>query len=302
MALIGEIRKRSWILIVFIGLGMGGFLLMDMIGQNSNVFGTSNTVGEIAGKEISITDFQRRQEELYGGSQSSQFQIREGMWQYYVRESILQGEAEALGLSVSDDEFSELAYGPNPQNLSPVIRQAFGNQQTGQVDMNQLNGIKQRVESGVMAPEELSYWNTLTEQIKLGRLEDKILSVATHAIYTPTWMAEMEHNATNRKADFRFVGIPYSSVKDEEIKVSDKELRNYISENKGQFIVEEEARKFDYVLFDVQPTAADSAAIVKRLTEFVPELTTTEDDSYATLPQSPSAASAFLGPMPLAPA
>ena len=96
-------------------------------------------------------------------------------------------------------------------------------------------------------------------------MEDKILSIATHAIYTPTWMAEMEHNATNRKADFRFVGIPYTTVKDEEVKVSDKELKNYISENKGLFTVEEEARKFDYVLFDVQPTAADSAAIVKNL-------------------------------------
>ena len=64
MALIGEIRSRSWILIVFIGLGMGGFLLMDMIGNNSNVFGNSSTVGEIAGKDISITEFQRRKPKL----------------------------------------------------------------------------------------------------------------------------------------------------------------------------------------------------------------------------------------------
>jgi peptidyl-prolyl cis-trans isomerase D len=279
MALIGEIRKRSWILIVFIGLGMGGFLLMDMIGQNSNGFGNSNTVGEIAGKEISITDFQRRQEQLYGGSQSTQFQIREGLWQYYVRESILQTEAEALGLSVSDDEFNELAYGPNPQNLSPIIRQAFGNQQTGQIDMAQLNGIKQRVESNQMTPEEAAYWNTLTEQIRLDRLESKIMSIASHAIYTPTWMAEMEHNATNRKADFRFVQIPYSTVKDEEVTVSDKELKNYISENKGQFMIDEETRKFDYILFDVKPTAKDSADIAQSLSDLVSELTTTEDDS-----------------------
>ncbi len=278
MALIGEIRKRSWILIVFIGLGMGGFLLMDMIGQNSNVFGTSNTIGEIEGKEISITDFQKRQEELYGGSQSTQFQIREGLWQYYIRESILQGEAEALGLSVSDDEFNELAYGPNPQSLSPIIKQAFGNQRTGQVDMNQLNNIKQRVASGEMSEDEQAYWNTLTEQIKLDRLEEKITSIASHAIYTPTWMAEMEHNATNRKADFRFVGIPYASIK-EEIEVTDKELENYISENEGQFMVDEETRKFDYILFDVQPTAKDSADIAERLTELVPELAGAEDDS-----------------------
>ncbi|NJN78161.1 MAG: hypothetical protein HC803_07380 [Saprospiraceae bacterium] len=267
MALIGEIRQRSWILIVFIGLGMGGFLLMDMLQNNSNIGGGSTTVGEIAGKDISITEFQRRQEQLYGNSTADQYQIREGVWQYYVREAVILNEAEALGLGVSEDELNELMYGPNEQTISPLIRQAFGGQ-TGQVDMNQLTQIRQQVESGQLRADELVYWNNLTEQIRLEKIRSrKINAIATGAIYTPKWMAEMSHNATNQKADFRFVAVPYATINDDEIKVSDKELKAYISENKGKFTSEEETRKFSYVLFDVKPTKEDSAKIVKDLNE-----------------------------------
>jgi peptidyl-prolyl cis-trans isomerase D len=80
-------------------------------------------------------------------------------------------------------------------------------------------------------------------------------------------MAEMMHNVNNQKADFRFVAVPYATINDDEIKVSDKELKAYISENKAKFMSEEETRKFSYVLFNVQPTKKDSTNIVKELNE-----------------------------------
>jgi peptidyl-prolyl cis-trans isomerase D len=99
----------------------------------------------------------------------------------------------------------------------------------------------------------------------LDRLEAKINAIATSAIYAPSWMAEMMHNVNNQKADFRFVAVPYATINDDEIKVSDKELKAYISENKGKFMSEEETRKFSYVLFDVKPTKSDSTKIIKSL-------------------------------------
>lgn len=280
MALIGEIRQRSWILIVLIGLGMGGFLLMDMIGNNgSSIFSNRNTVGEIAGKDVSITEFQRRQEQLYGQSAADPFAVREGTWQYYVREAIIQKEAAALGLGVSEEELNELLYGPNPQTISPVIRQQLGDPQTGQIDMQRLANIRQAVEGGQIVGAELASWNSLVEQVKLDRLESKINTIAAAAVYTPSWMAEMEHNATNQKADFRFVSIPYATIDDKEVKVTDSELKSYIKENSGKFTSTEETRKFSYVLFDVQPTAKDSADIAQKLVNEVESWNATDDDS-----------------------
>ena len=279
MALIGEIRSRSWILIVFIGLGMGGFLLMDMIGNNSNVFGNSSTVGEIAGKDISITDFQRRQEQLYGQASADPFSVREGTWQFYVREAIIQKEAAALGLGVSEDELNELLYGPNPQTVSPIIRQQLGDPQTGQIDMTRLANIRQAVEGGQIVGAELASWKSLVEQVKLDRLESKINTIAAAAVYTPSWMAEMDHNEKNQKADFRFVSVPYATIEDKEVEVTDSELKAYLKENSGRFTSKDETRKFSFVLFDVEPTKKDSADIEKVLTAEIESWMIADDDS-----------------------
>ena len=57
MALIGKIRKNSWILIVMIGLGLGGFIIMDMTSGQQSVFGSGQfTMGEVEGEKLVSPD------------------------------------------------------------------------------------------------------------------------------------------------------------------------------------------------------------------------------------------------------
>ena len=58
MALIGKIRNNSWLLIVLIGLGLGGFILMDMMSGQQSVFGQSqNVIGSIEGQKVDANEF-----------------------------------------------------------------------------------------------------------------------------------------------------------------------------------------------------------------------------------------------------
>ena len=265
MAAIGQIRKNSWILIVLIGLGMFGFLVMDMLGQQgSSILGNNTTVGKVGGKKISINDFQRRQNELYSGNAGDANQIRQGLWNYYVKEAIIYKEASNLGLGVSVTELKELQFGAD-NLLSQIIRNNFGDQRTRQVNRDQLRNIEQRVLSGQMTPDEKIFWANLEDQIILDKLENKINTLVNKSIFTPTWMAEMEHNADNQKVDFRYISVPYATVNDDEVKVTDAELRKYISENSGKYMNEEQTRKLDYISFTVTPTPEDSAEIFKGL-------------------------------------
>ncbi|MCB0565892.1 MAG: SurA N-terminal domain-containing protein, partial [Phaeodactylibacter sp.] len=69
MALISKIRKNSWLLIVLIGLGLGGFIIMDMTSGQQSVFGSSQfTVGEIDGQKLDWNQFNRVEQVLYGNS------------------------------------------------------------------------------------------------------------------------------------------------------------------------------------------------------------------------------------------
>ena len=46
MALISKIRKHSWLLILMLALGLGGFVAMDMVGAASKASGNQFTIGQ----------------------------------------------------------------------------------------------------------------------------------------------------------------------------------------------------------------------------------------------------------------
>jgi len=65
MALISSIRNRSWILIVFIGIGLASFIMMDMFNSNTGAFGNrpTSTLGTINGQEIDYNKVRRTEDQ-----------------------------------------------------------------------------------------------------------------------------------------------------------------------------------------------------------------------------------------------
>ena len=138
MALIGTIRKNSWILVVMVGLGLGGFLIMDV----SNVAGvggqTQFNVGEVDGEPIDWIEFQKAQDAMYANSDVDVFQQREFVWDYMVEDKLVKSEAEALGITVGEEEMEELVYGTN---ISPIVRRNFTDPNTGQFNRQSLTQL-----------------------------------------------------------------------------------------------------------------------------------------------------------------
>ena len=59
MALISKIRKHSWLLILMLALGLGGFVAMDMVGAASKASGNQFTIGQVNGEKLDWNEFQR---------------------------------------------------------------------------------------------------------------------------------------------------------------------------------------------------------------------------------------------------
>ncbi|MCI4650464.1 peptidylprolyl isomerase [Phaeodactylibacter sp.] len=282
MALISKIRKNSWLLVVLIALGLIGFIVMDMTSGQQSVFGSSQTiVGDIEGKKLDWNQFYRTEQVLYGNSGGDLYSRRSQLWNYFVEEALVKEEAEALGLGVSKTELLDLQFGTNP---SPVIQQRFRNPQTGQVDFQQLNQIKTAIEDGSIAedPRLMSYWAHQENEIIKERLQSKINTLVSKAIYTPTWMAEMGHAEQNAPISLAYVKVPFDEVDNAEVTLSDADYEAYLKENAEQYKNDEETRILEYVVFEVKPTVEDSAALRNRLAELLPEFETTEDDTAFT--------------------
>ena len=277
MALIGTIRKNGWILIALMTLALGGFILMEIISNSQrNSAGDVNTLGKVNGAEIRRGEFEDYEKLVYANSTSNTFQVRSQIWDYFVEREIITQEAEALGLGVDAEELKELQFGLNP---SPIVAERFKGAD-GQVNRQQLAGIKSAIESGQFTdPMNRAYWATQEKEIIKDRLENKIIGLVTKGLYAPSWQAEMAFRENNERIDFAYVRIPYDKVKDEDAQLTDDDYSAYLRQNPHLYDQTEELRVVNYVAFEVKPTTADSLTNRDVVGKLVDRLRDTKDDS-----------------------
>ncbi len=291
MALIGKIRKNSWILVVLIGIGLAGFIVMDMTSSSNLGGGVGNlTLGEVDGVKLDQQRFERAYSLVYANSGGNVYNQRDQLWNYFLEEALVKEEAEDLGLSVSNTELASLEFGPN---YSPVILARFQNPQApGQVDVNQLNQIKQLIDQGDLStaiqtgqlnPQFPAYWKYQREEIVKSRLQTKLNNMVSKAMYTPTWMAEMGFAEENHPVNFVYVKVPFDEIDNADVSLSDEDYSAFLKENESRYKVDEETRVVDYVVFNVTATAADSAKLEKEIQELVPRFVESTNDSAFVL-------------------
>ncbi|MBK9487657.1 MAG: SurA N-terminal domain-containing protein [Haliscomenobacter sp.] len=258
MALISTIRKNSALIVVLIALGLLGFIIQDMMGGQSSIFGSIQpSIGKINGQKVDLNEFNRTESILYAGSTGDIYARRSALWDYFVEKALIDQEAAKLGIGVSKNELIDLQFGPEP---SPIIMQRFMDQTTGQLNREQLNSLKQQISTNTLPATARSYWAIQEQEILKDRMQTKLVNMVSKGLYTPTWVAEMSQKESATMMELSFARIPFDAVDNAEVSVSDEDYTNYLKENPGLFKYDEEARKIGLVTFEVKPTKADSLA------------------------------------------
>jgi peptidyl-prolyl cis-trans isomerase D len=83
-------------------------------------------------------------------------------------------------------------------------------------------------------------------------------------MYATQTEGKFKYEAESNKVSFDFVMVPFSSVKDSDVKVTDEEITTYMKTKEKKF-KSEESRELDYVLISEKPSAADEAEIKKNV-------------------------------------
>jgi peptidyl-prolyl cis-trans isomerase D len=276
MGLMNTIRKNPIILIVSIGLAMAGFILMDMLSSGGPGGGNDTSLGKVNGERIDMQLFMETENVLYANSGQDVYVRRESLWNYFVDKIIVHEMADDLGLGVGKAELQELQFG---QNLSPVIRRNFQNPETMQVDRDQINNVKQAIESNELPPELRRFWAEQEREVIKDRLQVKMANMVLKGMYTPTWQVEMLSKDGAEKREIAYVRIPFDAVPDNEVSFTDEDLKTYLKENESRFKKDVETRSLSYVSIKVMPTAGDSAAIYQQLADLVTPFMETENDT-----------------------
>lgn len=283
MSVIQKIRdKYAILIIVLICVAIVSFLLQDVFFGKNSMFNQSTKVGKVNGEELDFREYQQRiesmqermRQQMPGASLDDQTQqyIREQAWDQFLREKIMQKEYEELGIEVTFAEVSDAINGKKPH---PLVLQYFSDPQTGQFDPSNLARIRENAKNdktGQISQQLLAFDQMINEYQK----NLKYITLVHQGIYYPKWLAQVEQENNAQNANISYVQVPYATIADSTIKVTDAELNKYIQDNKALFQVVE-SRKIKYVPFEAIASKADSAAAFEEFGKLKAEMDTTPD-------------------------
>ncbi len=270
MALLGTIRNQfGWLMMALIFIGIGSFLFMDISPGGNAPMGGTTTVGYINGDKITSDMVQRYTGEYKGGGLLNE-EVREAVWERVIGEKLLTQKAAVAGIEVTPEEMGDMFFSDRPELLSPIIRQRFGDRQTGQVNTEQLrqqmiqikdiNVLLSQAETERQKEEIREYqkqWFAMERNIKIDRLQGKYFQTISAGFYAPKWMAEFENKLQNTSYNVDYVRIPYTDIPGE-IQVTDEDLKAYIAGRAKEYDKEPAVRN-ENDRFSVTPPAQESA-------------------------------------------
>ncbi|RYF97012.1 MAG: peptidylprolyl isomerase, partial [Chitinophagaceae bacterium] len=176
----------------------------------------------------------------------------------------LSSEMDKLGMKIGKKELGDVLYGENaPQDL----KQQFTDPNTGVFNAQMAKQqIDQMLKSKQTTAEQKQQFNDYVDQLEFGRLNEKYSSLLGNTANFPKWLIEKQNADNSQLASISVVREFYTSIPDSSVKVSDKEIEDYVSKHKKEF-EQQESRSIAYVTFSALPTAADTASVRERILE-----------------------------------
>ncbi len=280
MAILENIRKRTTILILIIGMALFAFVISGVFTSNDLAGGKMGSeVAEINGESISINDFRREVETAsrrYGPNFSST-QLVNTVYDQEVRKAILNQQFEDLGIDVESDQIIEFVktsgYAQIPDFLDEngifneeVFKSAIADWRAN--DPLRYDAWLQDEKSIIQAAKEQIYFNLIKGGVGATLAE-----------------GEFDYQLANKKVDIQYVRVPYTSIPDSTIQVSKDEIQSYVSKHQDQF-QQEKARDIRFVYFEEKASAEDETAVKDAITALLSDTVeySEERDTTDTIP------------------
>lgn len=285
MSVIQSIQEKyAKLMAVVIAIALLTFVVMLAFENGGSLFqgGRVTSVGSINGEKISALEFNKsidRQEAVMqqqgypSGAATRQMAI-DNAWRQELGRIVLISEIDKLGMRLGKKEMGDVLYGENaPEDL----KQQFTDPQTGIFNAQQAKQqIDQMLKSKQVPEEQKEQFNSYVEQLEFMRMSEKYSALLSNSSNAPRWLIEKENADNSQLASISLVREFYTSIPDSAVKVTDKEIADFISKRKDEF-KQEESRSITYVSFSALPTAADTAAARDRLMSLKPAFDSTRD-------------------------
>ena len=284
MALINTIREKSGVAVGLVAVGMLLFIVGgDLVGGKNRLFNRNGqVVGEVAGQKVELADYNNSLEQAkqaFAAQQQRQPDdqalgyLRDQAWNQTIYRMAFKPEWEKLGLTVGDDELVDMVQG---DNISPGIKQAFTDKTSGQFDKTRL--IEYLRNLSKLPAENQAAWHNFEANLPAERLANKYNALLKNSVYVTTAEAKRFDTAQKAKATVKYLFVPYGSISDSAVKVTNVQLQAYLDKNQGKYKVED-GRSVEYISIPVIASKEDSAAVKTSIAELATQFASAPVDS-----------------------
>ena len=246
-------------------------------------------------KEI-FTVLQDPRAEYVGENQSGDDMdnLRDLVWANYAQSIIIGEEAEELGLIVTDDELAKvLQEGTNPAltnlgglllypyfpyfnrqehhfEVSPLffdVNMRFDYQQVKQLSELLKKQGEKNAQFKELSDRFQKFWESVEKELKQQLLVQKYEALIAACMQSNTVSAKAAFDGTQTQSRVELAFYPYASVNDNDVKVTDADLKKKYEEKKADFEIFAEQRDVKYVSYQVQPSQADKDRLTASISQ-----------------------------------
>ena len=295
MATLQTIRSKGPLLVVVIGLALFAFIAGDAWKVLQPHQGKQD-VGEVNGKTLTAQEYQKMVDEyaevikltqgLNSLNDDQLTQVKDQVWQSYVNNQLIAAEAKKLGLTVSDAEIQAII----EEGTHPLLMQTpFRNPQTGAFDKDMLK--KFLVDYANMGKSQMpaqyveycqkmgAFWNFIEKTLKQTALAEKYQNLLAKSLISNPVSAEDAFASRTEQTDVLLAAVPYSSISDSTITVSNEEIKALYNKKKDTFEQPIETRNIKYIDVLVTPSDEDRKEVLDEVTEYSTQLANAADMS-----------------------
>ena len=249
MAVLGQIRQRSFFLILVIGLALFAFVISGVFTNGMDSSSPSEPIAIINDTEVDLNLFRFNVEQTEKNYNYSTLQAVSAVWEQTIRNTILNQEFEILGIDAGIGQLEEIissnnAFLNDPRFLNESGFFDFGLFTNFIVSMKTNN------------PQGYESWKSQEVNLIAMAKEKIYLDLIRSSAGFTNNEGKLAYHIENDKVSIQYVQLPYSLIPDSIISISDREIKNYISNNNEQF-KREPTRSIRYVVFDEEASEED---------------------------------------------
>lgn len=253
MAVLSKIRQRSLLVAIIVGLALFAFVIGALI-ENGGFGQSSKDAGTVNGTDITFADFREKVDAVQKSQQGMSItQASNGVWEQEVKKVLLDEQFEKLGLRVGDDQLINIIKDDPQFANNPQFQNAAGKFDKAKFD----EFLKSRKNA---SPDFWKQWLNYEDQLVQSTKENMYYNMIKSGFVTTKADAKFQYNLENNKVTFDLVSVPYSTIDDKKVELTDDEVIAFMKKNPKRYKAEE-SREIEYVMIEDKASPADEKVI-----------------------------------------